>query len=246
MKFDSFFYKKQLPILIAVIVGIMAVRSSIIEPFRIPTRSMLPGLFTGDFLFVNKMEYGFHIPFSESFSPTPTYLGQTKQPKRGDIIIFTPPEAGQESLYIKRVVGIPGDVIDYQRKILSINGKAVEKTEITGSDREKILNHKGFDPEDRYEKSKLRLYRETIGQGRSYLVLEDDSFESREPMHLTVEANNYFVLGDNRDDTKDSRKFGVIPFHAIRGRAFVIWLSYRVSLNDSNWSFRNERVGPIY
>ncbi len=225
MKLDALFYKKQLPVLIAVIVFILAVRSSIIEPFRIPTRSMLPGLMMGDFLFVNKMQYGFHIPFSESLSVRPWFIGNTPQPKRGDIIIFTPPEAGQESLYIKRVVGVPGDVIHYESKILTVNGQPVKKVEITGQERESLFNHKGFDPEERYEKAKLKLYRETFDAGKSYLVLEDDSYESREPIHLTVDQDNYFVLGDNRDDTKDSRKFGVIPFNAIRGRAFVIWLS---------------------
>src|SRR5688572_10848410 len=111
MKLDAVFFKKQLPVLVAVVIFILAIRSSIIEPFRIPTRSMLPGLMTGDFLFVNKMEYGFHFPFSESWSARPWFLSKTENPKRGDVIIFTPPEAGQESLYIKRVIGLPGDKI---------------------------------------------------------------------------------------------------------------------------------------
>ena len=132
MKLDAVFFKKQLPVLLAVVIGIMAMRSSIIEPFRIPTRSMLPGLMMGDFLFVNKMDYGFHIPFSESWGPKPWYLGSTSQPKRGDVIIFTPPEAGQESLYIKRVIGLPGDKIEFVGKKVLVNGVEEKRTEIIG------------------------------------------------------------------------------------------------------------------
>lgn len=230
-------FRKQIPILVAVVIAILAVRSSIIEPFRIPTRSMLPGLMTGDFLFANKLQYGLRFPFTQ------WYLSQPRTPKRGDIVIFAPPEAGQESLYIKRIVGLPGDHIRFEGKQFYLNEQPVQKFEITGSEREETLNHPGFDPEERYQSSKLHLYRETI-DGRSYTILEDDSFEgNRSNPELTVPEDHYFVLGDNRDDTRDSRLFGVIPFNSIRGRAFVIWFSYRVSFSDSRWSFRGERIG---
>ena len=238
-------FKKQLPALAIVIVLIMAVRSSIIEPFRIPTRSMLPGLMTGDFLFANKFRYGFHIPFSEWFGNAPLFIGATKSPQRGDIIIFTPPEAGQENLYIKRVVGLPGDKISFEGKQMFLNEERVARLEITGADRDAILNNRGFDPEERYDQKKLHLYTETIGT-QSYTILEDDSFEAaRSPQELIIPPDSYFVLGDNRDDTRDSRVYGVISFNSIRGKAFVIWLSYRVSMHDSRWSFRPERMGKI-
>jgi signal peptidase I len=231
--------RKQIPILIAVVLVILAIRSSIIEPFRIPTRSMLPGLMTGDFLFANKLQYGLRFPFSDWYLSTPTL------PKRGDIIIFSPPEAGQESLYIKRVVGLPGDHIRFDGKQFYLNHEPVRKIETTGEDRDQLLNHPGFDPEERYQKNKLHLYQETIGD-RQYQTLEDDSFEgNRSNPELTVPEGHFFVLGDNRDDTRDSRQFGVIPMKSIRGRAFVIWFSYRVSLNDSRWSFRGERIGQM-
>ncbi len=245
MKFEAHFFKRQVPLLLLVILLIMAIRSSIIEPFRIPTRSMLPGLMMGDFLFANKFEYGFHIPFSESFANAPIYLGGTTMPKRGDVVIFTPPEAGQESLYIKRIIGLPGDKIEFQHKQLWLNGVMVQKFEVTGDERNSILNHPGFDPEDRYNKEKLHLYHETIDH-HTYTILEDESFESmRNEQELVIPENHYFVLGDNRDDTRDSRVFGVISFNSIRGRAFVVWLSYRVSMNDSHWSFRAERIGKL-
>jgi signal peptidase I len=239
--------KKQLAILISVIVMILAIRSSIVEPFRIPTRSMLPGLFTGDFLFVNKMSYGFHLPFTELLTGAPVFLGKQKLPHRGEIIIFTPPEAGQESLYIKRVVGMPGDKIQFFKKNLWINGSPVHKEEILGSEREELFNHNGFDPEDRYQKKLLHLYRESfanLGDKKSYLTLEDDSFETRhDQLEVIVPPDHLFVLGDNRDDTRDSRFFGVIPLTSVRGRAFVIWLSYRIAFGSGRSSLRMERIG---
>jgi signal peptidase I len=236
--------KRQLPILVLIVVGIFAIRSSVMEPFRIPTRSMLPTLMMGDFLFANKFKYGFHLPFSEFFGH-PIYLSEGKTPKRGEVIIFTPPETGQESLYIKRVIGIPGDRVRFDGKKLILNGTSVFHEEITGAERDRIFNNKGFDPEDRYQKEKLHLLRETI-DNHSYYILQDDTYDGfKMETEITIPPEHYFVLGDNRDDTRDSRVFGVVSRHSIRGKAFVIWLSYRISFSDSHWSFRTDRIGKL-
>ena len=235
------FYKKRLPLIVVLLTVILGIRSSIIEPFRIPTRSMLPGLMTGDFLFANKLRYGFHLPFSEYFG-NPIVIGKATNPERGDVIIFSPPEAGQESLYIKRVIGLPGDRISFNGKTVLINGEPLGKIEITGSDRDQILNSRGFDPDHRYDPAKLHLFEESTktadGSTRTYLTLEDDSYANpNASSEYNVPADHFFVMGDNRDDTRDSRSFGVIALNSIRAQALLIWFS---------WNLNFERIGkPI-
>ena len=182
----------------AVLIAVV-VRTFAIEPFNIPSGSMIPTLLIGDYLFVSKYSYGYSkhsFPFSMGFFPG-RVLGHP--PERGDVAVFKyPGDQGQgfnRTDYIKRIVGMPGDRIQVTKGVLHINGTAVERQRLG----EYVKGSNGH-----YQKG--TLYRETLPNGRSYTVLEytDDGMADNTPEFL-VPANSYFVMGDNRDDSLDSR-----------------------------------------
>ncbi len=177
----------------------LAVRTFAIEPFNIPSGSMIPTLLVGDYLFVSKYSYGYSkhsFPFSMGM-----FSGRIFEtpPQRGDVAVFKyPGDQGQgqnRTDYIKRIVGMPGDRIQITKGVLHINGTAIERKRLG----DYIKGSNGH-----YQKGSL--YRETLPNGRSYTVLEytDDGMADNTPEFL-VPANSYFVMGDNRDDSLDSR-----------------------------------------
>lgn len=198
--------------LVACLLAVVVVRSFLFEPFKIPSSSMVPTLKIGDHIFVSKFDYGFSLPF------TKFNLVSWAGPKRGDIIVFLFPR--DESLhYIKRVVGIPGDRVEFRGKQLVINGKEVPKESITSVDViEKVTGRKEIDGE---------LYRETLGDVVHYVKYAKEAgydFSRSSPAEV-VPPNSYFVAGDNRDDSYDSRSWGYVPRENIKGRAEMVWLS---------------------
>jgi len=177
----------------------LVVRTFAIEPFNIPSGSMIPTLLVGDYLFVSKYSYGYSkhsFPFSMGMFPGRVF---GSPPERGDVAVFKyPGDQGQgvnRTDYIKRIVGMPGDRIQVTNGVLHINGQAVERLRI--GDYVKGAN-------GHYQKG--TLYKETLPNGRSYTVLEytDNGMADNTPEFL-VPAGNYFVMGDNRDDSLDSR-----------------------------------------
>ena len=177
----------------------LVVRTFAIEPFNIPSGSMIPTLLVGDYLFVSKYSYGYSkhsFPFSMGMFPGRIF---GSPPERGDVAVFKyPGDQGQgvnRTDYIKRIVGMPGDRIQVTNGVLHINGQAVERLRI--GDYVKGAN-------GHYQKG--TLYKETLPNGRSYTVLEytDNGMADNTPEFL-VPAGNYFVMGDNRDDSLDSR-----------------------------------------
>ena len=177
----------------------LAVRTFAVEPFNIPSGSMIPTLLVGDYLFVSKYSYGYSkhsFPFSMGM-----FSGRIFEtpPQRGDVAVFKyPGDQGQgqnRTDYIKRIVGMPGDRIQITRGVLHINGTAVERQRLG----DYVKGSNGH-----YQRG--TLYRETLPNGRSYTVLEytDDGMADNTPEFL-VPANSYFVMGDNRDDSLDSR-----------------------------------------
>jgi signal peptidase I len=209
-----------------VILVVFLLRSFLVEPFKIPSGSMMPTLLVGDFILVNKYTYGIRLPVVNQ-----QVIG-VNQPKNGDVMVFRYPE--DPSLdYIKRVVGVPGDKISYRNKQLSINGNPL-KIESLG--------------DYSYVKSGLNfvnanLYREHLGAHQHQTLLQPDApavrlgdvrqFSSRENcayndegFTCTVPQGYYFMMGDNRDDSNDSRYWGFVPDRNIVGKAFMIWWNF--------------------
>ncbi len=205
-----------------VILIVFLLRSFIVEPFRIPSGSMLPTLFVGDFILVNKFSYGIRLPVIN------LKILDVGKPRRGDVLVFRYPRDPSVD-FIKRLVGLPGDKISYVNKRLTINGQPVS-TEAQGD----------FVNRERYQVT--RQYREQLGEQSHRILIDDDApampgfteqFPHREQcdytlqsMSCTVPPGHYFMMGDNRDNSQDSRVWGFVRDENIVGRAFFIWMNF--------------------
>ncbi len=205
-----------------VILIVFLLRSFLVEPFKIPSGSMLPTLIVGDFILVNKFTYGIRLPIINQ------KIVDIGTPNRGDVMVFRYPRDPSVD-YIKRVVALPGDRIAYLNKRISINGVEVPR-EAAG------------EFSNRRQVSFVKQYRETLGERAHLMLIEDDapammgsgeSFPhrehcsySREGVTCTVPQGHYFVMGDNRDNSQDSRVWGFVPDENIVGRAFFIWFNF--------------------
>ena len=192
------------------------IRSFLWEPFRIPSGSMEPNLYDGDFILTSKYSYGIKLPVLR------TTLIPTGSVQRGDVIVFRYPE--NPSLhYIKRVIGLPGDHIRYERNHVWINDEA-QPLEPTGETRE-INREYG----ERSYRIPAAIYEETLtGYGKHRAQLYPENPNARPGMvegSLTVPAGHYFVMGDNRDDSEDSRAWGFVPEKNLVGKATFIWMN---------------------
>jgi signal peptidase I len=227
---------KQLAIAIFIV---MFLRSSIIEPYKIPSGSMIPTLFIGDHIFVNKFSYGFKVPFTEFFLDKPIYMTTQQVPTRGDVIVFRYPR--DESInYIKRVVGLPGDRVSIREKVLYINDKAVEIEAL----KEPTLEA-GIESED--DRRALSLFNEKL-EGSPHPVLYNmNSLLNSDYGPIEVPEGKILALGDNRDRSSDSRIWGFVPMENIKGKAMFVWLNFVFQMeNEFRFQFRPERIGtPI-
>jgi signal peptidase I len=212
---------KQLALAIFIV---LLLRSSIIEPYKIPSGSMIPTLFIGDHIFVSKFAYGFKVPFTDYLLDAPIYITKQDLPDRGDIIVFRYPR--DESLnFIKRVIGLPGDSISMRDKALYINGKLITREPIKDPDLEKGI-------ENDYDRSVMSLFSEDL-IGKKHPVLYDmNTLLGSDFGPIEVPPGKIFVMGDNRDRSNDSRAWGFVPMENIRGKALVIWLNFVFSLED--------------
>ncbi|MBP9904279.1 MAG: signal peptidase I [Rhodoferax sp.] len=208
--------------LFPVIIAVFLLRSFLFEPFKIPSGSMIPTLQIGDLILVNKFHYGIRLPVINS------KITEGNAPQRGDVMVFRyPPKPSLD--YIKRVVGVPGDEVAYLNKRLTINGKPVETSTLP----------EFFDEDSmRY----FKQFEETVGDKKHGVLNDDnrpafvpgaDEFEFKGNCRYSVEgvickvpSGHYFMMGDNRDNSLDSRYWGFVPDKNIVGRAFFVWMNF--------------------
>jgi signal peptidase I len=203
-----------------VILLVLVLRSFLYEPFKIPSGSMMPTLLAGDFILVNKFAYGIRLPVVEY------EVWSVGDPQRGDAVVFRYPN--DPSLdYIKRVVGLPGDEISYFNKTLTINGQEIPKQprgEYAGYDHELLT-------------PVINVHEETLGK-HTFNTLEQPAKLGLEGI-TRVPDGHYFVMGDNRDNSNDSRYWGFVPQDNLVGRAEYVWMSWD---SGDGW-FRWDRIG---
>ncbi|MCM2342711.1 signal peptidase I [Rhodoferax sp.] len=208
--------------LFPVIIGVFILRSFLFEPFKIPSGSMIPTLWVGDLILVNKFYYGLRLPVLN------TRITEGTPPQRGDVMVFRyPPKPSLD--YIKRVVGVPGDEVAYLNKRLSINGKPLPTNALPEFFDEDAMRY-------------FPQFEETLG-AKPHRLLNDparpafipgaDEFEFKNNCRYSIEGvvckvpeGHYFMMGDNRDNSLDSRYWGFVPDKNIVGKAFFVWMNF--------------------
>lgn len=237
---------KEVRSLLVIVVIVFAFRSTFFEPFKIPSGSMIPTLMIGDFILVNKLSYGIKIPFSDMYSD-PIYLFEFGKPKRGDIIVFKYPQDTSFN-YIKRVVALPGEKIDVIDKVIYINGQRVDINFVndveTQEFKKDLVNDFNSGMRRRFT---LDFYKTQTGEINHHVMLSPVVQPPRDAMafsSVTVPEGHYFVMGDNRDFSSDSRFWGFVPYEHIKGRALFVWFSLTHPVfSDYPFHMRPWRIG---
>lgn len=214
-----------------VLLFVLVIRSFLAEPFRIPSSSMMPTLLIGDFILVNKFEYGIRMP---AFNNKIVEVGS---PQRGDVVVFRYPEDESQN-YIKRVVGLPGDDIVYRNRIIYVNGEPVTQKH--------LKTYVGVGSGANMTGAELR--QEELGDVKHNLLLDHRRPVFQQPYftknipnwngHIIVPEGQFFVMGDNRDHSADSRFWGFVPEENLVGEAFLIWMNWDAGIGFS-------RIGTI-
>jgi signal peptidase I len=208
--------------LFPVILVVFLLRSFLFEPFKIPSGSMIPTLMIGDLILVNKFHYGVRLPVINQ------KITEGTPPARGDVMVFRyPPRPSQD--YIKRVVGIPGDEVAYLNKKLTINGKPLSKSSLPDFFDDDTMHYSKQFEELLGDKKHRLLNEETqpaFVSGASDFEFKQNCNYSIEGVVCKVPAGHYFMMGDNRDNSLDSRYWGFVPDKNIVGKAFYVWMNF--------------------
>ncbi len=209
-----------------VILAVFLLRSFLVEPFKIPSGSMIPTLHVGDFILVNKFTYGIRLPIISQ------KIVELNNPQRGDVMVFHYPENPSID-YIKRVVALPGDVVSYRDKELLING--VKQEQKSEGQYNYVDNGLSFVNSNRYTENLNGHAHEILinpdvpvlhmGSVAEFPMRDQCSYSFNE-VRCTVPAGHYFTLGDNRDNSRDSRYWGFVPDKMIVGKAFFVWMNF--------------------
>lgn len=219
-KKESSSIKKNLVSLFYAVLAALVIRSFLYEPFSIPSGSMYPNLKVGDYLFVSKFSYGFSkhsLPFSVPIIPERIF---SKEPKRGEIVVFKTPEDNKTD-YIKRVIGLPGDTLEMKNNLIFINDTKIKI---------KTINT------EQYKSFNVKKNSEILPNNLSYEVYEFektfDGLNTNNFSKIKIPKDNFFVLGDNRDNSQDSRFIGLIPRENLIGRAEIVVVSFDTDIGS--------------
>ena len=231
---------KEFKSIVLIVVTVLAFRSTFFEPFKIPSGSMIPTLLIGDFILVNKFAYGFKVPFSDWFSD-PIYLTGPEKPERGDVIVFKYPK-NPDLNYIKRVVGLPGDTVQIIDKVVYINDQPINVEAIDGGE---IME----DMDDKFKRFNFKFFKTQTGEHEHVTQVDEDNIYMANFNKIQVPEDKYFVMGDNRDFSADSRIWKFVPFENIKGEAIMVWFSLSFpwpwSNGDETFKFRPWRIGTL-
>ncbi len=235
-KKNSFFGNLK-SIFIAIFIALL-IRSFIFEPFNIPSGSMKPNLLVGDFIFVSKYSYGFSkhsLPFSIPLIPGKIFANT---PERGDVVVFKTPENNRTD-YIKRVIGLPGDKIEIKNGIIFINGSEILRKKLNDF----------IDTDNKSSNKRVRMYNEYFFNKEINILDITDNGIADNTQLFDVPLNHFFVMGDNRDNSQDSRfisTVGFIPYENLVGKAQFIFFSLDNARFLQIWkwpnSIRYERI----